>query len=103
MAIMMAYNNLVYVDCFCIIGDSFLHKYAIGWWCWLKIAPIPLLEAFVSIMKIYEKFGSARIGVVEINCFKCSKTTIATWSHLNYLSSRVRGATIQAYPLINLL
>jgi len=53
MVVVMAYNSLVFVDCFFIVGDSFLEKYVIGWWCCLRIAPIPLPVALVLTMKIY--------------------------------------------------
>lgn len=59
---MIAYNSLTYVEAFCIHGDNFLLKKAIGRASCINIALIVIFKVFIFRMNSFEKSGYVKLG-----------------------------------------
>ena len=94
----MARHSFSYVDSACDLLLSVLLKYAIGWPCCIKTAPIPLSLASVSIVNSFAKFGKLNTGVVVRDFFRESKLRCNSGVHTKvecFLSGSVKGLLIR--------
>lgn len=98
-------SSLTYVDVCKSFGLKGLLKKAMGWPCCDRTAPIPTLEASVSIMKGNWKSGKPKTRASERACLSCSKVTCVWSVHWNgsVVVALTRGVAIVAYPLIKRL
>lgn len=66
---------------FAFLGKDFLLNKAIGWLCWLRIAPTAKVNATVSISKGILKLGKLRTDAYVIMSFNVVNACIVCVDH----------------------
>lgn len=75
---MIAASSRTYVEAQRSFEQKGFLKKARGWWCCERMAPIPALEASVSITNGAEKSGRAKIGAWHKASFSLEKAMLAS-------------------------
>ena len=83
MALTIANISLAYVDQDFLVTLSARLMYATIFPCWVRTAPIPSLNASVSIVKASLKLGMANVEVVVMACLRACKAASPSSCHPN--------------------